>query len=51
MNRRRLENCRPALIRDGHLVARKLGRGTIITDHDLREFFAGVPCAGGHEQA
>jgi len=38
-------------IRDGHLVARKLGRRTLITDDDLRQFLAGLPRAGGHEQA
>ncbi len=37
-------------IRDGHLVARKLGRRTLITDDDLRKFLAGLPRAGGHEQ-
>jgi excisionase family DNA binding protein len=37
-------------IRDGHLVARKLGRRTLITDDDLRRFLAGLPRAGGHEQ-
>ena len=39
-----------AAIRDGHLVARKLGRRTLITDDDLRQFLAGLPRAGGHEQ-
>src|SRR5438046_55767 len=38
-------------IRDGHLVARKLGRRTLITDDDLRQFLAGLPRAGGREQA
>ena len=38
-------------IRDGHLVARKLGRRTLITDDDLRQFLAGLPRAGGHELA
>ena len=38
-------------IRDGHLVARKLGRRTLITDDDLRQFLAGLPRAGAHEQA
>jgi excisionase family DNA binding protein len=38
-------------IRDGHLVARKLGRRTLITDDDLRQFLAGLPCAGGREDA
>ena len=38
-------------IRDGYLVARKLGRRTLITDDDLRQFLAGLPRAGGHEQA
>jgi excisionase family DNA binding protein len=37
-------------IRDGHLVARKLGRRTLITDDDLRQFLAELPRAGGHEQ-
>jgi hypothetical protein len=37
-------------IRGGHLVARKLGRRTLITDDDLRQFLAGLPRAGGHEQ-
>jgi excisionase family DNA binding protein len=40
-----------AAIRDGHLVARKFGRRTLITDDDLRQFLAGLPRAGGHEQA
>lgn len=39
-----------AAIRDGHLVARKLGRRTLITDDDLRVFLAGLPRAGGHER-
>jgi excisionase family DNA binding protein len=34
----------------GQLVARKLGRRTLITDDDLRQFLAGLPRAGGHEQ-
>ena len=38
-------------IRDGHLVARKLGRRTIITDDDLRQFLAGLPRAGGRQEA
>jgi excisionase family DNA binding protein len=38
-------------IRDGHLVARKFGRRTIITDNDLRQFLAGLPRAGGQEDA
>jgi excisionase family DNA binding protein len=37
-------------IRDGHLVARKLGRRTLITDDDLRQFLAGLPRAGGFDQ-
>jgi hypothetical protein len=37
-------------IRAGHLVARKFGRRTLITDDDLRQFLAGLPRAGGHEQ-
>ena len=40
-----------AAIRDGHLVARKLGRRTLITDDDLRQFLAGLPRAGGHKRA
>jgi hypothetical protein len=28
----------------------KLGRRTLITDDDLRQFLAGLPRAGGHEQ-
>jgi len=39
-----------ALIRSGKLTARKLGRRTLITDDDLRQFLAGLPRAGGHEQ-
>jgi excisionase family DNA binding protein len=38
-------------IRSGKLLARKLGRRTLITDDDLRQFLAGLPPAGGHEQA
>ena len=38
-------------IRDGHLVARKAGRRTLITDDDLRQFLARLPRVGGHEQA
>jgi excisionase family DNA binding protein len=38
-------------IRSGKLLARKLGRRTLITDDDLRQFLAGLPRAGGHEQA
>jgi excisionase family DNA binding protein len=34
----------------GQLLARKIGRRTIITDDDLRQFLAGLPRAGGHEQ-
>ena len=30
-------------IRDGRLVARKLGRRTVITDDDLRQFLNGLP--------
>jgi excisionase family DNA binding protein len=37
-------------IRDGRLVARKLGRRTLITDDDLRQFLAGLPRAGGRER-
>jgi excisionase family DNA binding protein len=40
-----------AAINSGKLVARKFGRRTIITDDDLRQFLAGLPRAGGHEQA
>jgi excisionase family DNA binding protein len=40
-----------AAIRDGRLVARKLGRRTLITDDDLREFLAALPRAGDHGQA
>jgi hypothetical protein len=40
-----------AAIRDGHLVARKAGRRTLITDDDLRQFLAELPRAGGYEQA
>jgi excisionase family DNA binding protein len=40
-----------AAIRNGHLVARKLGRRTLITDDDLRQFLAGLPRAVGREQA
>jgi excisionase family DNA binding protein len=32
-------------IRDGRLAARKLGRRTLITDDDLRQFLAGLPRA------
>ena len=35
----------------GQLVARKLGRRTLITHDDLRQFLAGLPRAGGREQA
>jgi excisionase family DNA binding protein len=38
-------------IRDGRLVARKSGRRTIVIEDDLRQFLAGLPRAGGHEQA
>ena len=40
-----------AAIRDGRLVARKLGRRTIIVDDDLRQFLAELPRAGGREEA
>jgi excisionase family DNA binding protein len=40
-----------AAIRDGHLVARKLGRRTLVTDDDLRQFLAGLPRAGGRGSA
>jgi excisionase family DNA binding protein len=33
-------------IRDGKLVARKLGRRTLVTDDDLRQFLTGLPRAG-----
>jgi excisionase family DNA binding protein len=39
-----------AAIRDGYLVARKLGRRTLITDDDLRQFLAALPRAGGFDQ-
>jgi excisionase family DNA binding protein len=32
-----------ALIRSGKLTARKLGRRTLITDDDLRQFLTGLP--------
>ena len=35
----------------GQLVARKLGRRTLVTDDDLRQFLAELPRAGGYEQA
>jgi excisionase family DNA binding protein len=38
-------------IRSGKLLARKLGRRTLITDDDLRQFLAGLPRAGAHERA
>jgi Helix-turn-helix domain len=34
-------------IRLGRLVARKIGRRTIITDDDLRQWLAGLPRAAG----
>jgi len=37
-------------IRNGHLVARKVGRRTLVTDDDLRQFLAGLPPAVGREQ-
>lgn len=45
-----------AAIRSGKLTARKVGRRTLVTDDDLRQFLAGLPRAGqcdasGHEQA
>jgi len=39
-----------AAIRDGRLTARKIGRRKIVTSDDLRQFLAGLPRAGGHEQ-
>jgi excisionase family DNA binding protein len=39
-----------AAIRNRLLVARKLGRRTIITDDDLRQFLARLPRAGGFDQ-
>ena len=39
-----------AAIREGRLVARKLGRRTIVTDDDLR-LLAALPRIGGHERA
>jgi excisionase family DNA binding protein len=38
-------------IRDGHLVARKFGRRTIITDDDLRQFLAELPRSNGRRPA
>jgi excisionase family DNA binding protein len=35
-----------AAIRTGKLIARKLGRRTIITDSDLRRFLEDLPKAG-----
>jgi hypothetical protein len=35
----------------GHLVARKLGKRTLITEDDLHQFLAGLPRAGGREDA
>ena len=32
-----------AAIRAGHLVARKFGRRSLVTDDDLRQFLAGLP--------
>jgi hypothetical protein len=32
------------LIKDGHLIARKCGRSTIILAPDLEAFLAGLPC-------
>jgi excisionase family DNA binding protein len=40
-----------AAIRDGYLVARKLGRRTLVVDDDLREFLGALPRAGDHKQA
>jgi excisionase family DNA binding protein len=34
-----------AAIRDGRLIARKLGRRTVIIDDELRQFLAGLPRA------
>lgn len=34
-----------AAIRDGHLVARKLGHRTLVLDEDLRAWLAGLPAA------
>jgi excisionase family DNA binding protein len=39
-----------AAISSGKLVARKFGRRTVVIDDDLRQFLAGLPRAGGHEQ-
>jgi excisionase family DNA binding protein len=33
-------------IRSGKLLARKLGKRTLVTDDDLRQFLAGLPRAG-----
>jgi excisionase family DNA binding protein len=38
-------------IRDGRLIARKLGRRTLITDSDLRRFLDRLPRAGKSESA
>ena len=39
-----------AAIRSGRLLARKIGRRTLVTDDDLRQFLAGLPRAGGFDQ-
>jgi len=38
-------------IRDGSLVARKLGRRTLISDDDLKRFLDALPRAGGFDRA
>jgi excisionase family DNA binding protein len=38
-------------ISTGQLVARKVGRRTVVVDDDLRRFLARLPRAGGREDA
>jgi excisionase family DNA binding protein len=40
-----------AAIRSGKLIARKLGRRTLITNDDLHQFLTGLPRASDHKQA
>ena len=40
-----------SLIADGKLVARKLGRRTLITEKDLHRFLASLPKAGASQAA
>jgi excisionase family DNA binding protein len=40
-----------AAIRSGRLVARKLGRRTLITEQDLHRFLASLPKAGADQAA